>query len=95
MRRHPFGVAALAGLALVAVLAMLVVDRSYVRRETPAAPETLHQIARKNDAAATRAAANMESRAEARLDAADRLREARERDRRTAAANGLTLAEER
>lgn len=94
MRRHPFGVAALVGLALVAILAMLVFDRSYGGRERPADPAALQQIARKNDAAATRAAARMESRAEASLTAADRLRAGRERDRRTAAANGLELADE-
>lgn len=56
----------LAGLILLgAAAATIAGSRSYVIDETPAAPATLERIARKNDAAALRAAAAMEARAAA------------------------------
>ncbi len=62
---RPVGLALGAGLILAATLAAIVGGRSYSSHEEAAAPETLQQIARKNDAAAANAALHMEARAEA------------------------------
>ncbi len=59
-----FRLAFFAGLAVLALVAAVIAGRGYVGREQPAAPETLEQIARKNDAAALNAAVQMEERSE-------------------------------
>lgn len=66
MRRRPRPIRMAIGgglILLTAALATVAADRSYASDEVPAAPATLERIARKNDAAAMRAAEAMEARA--------------------------------
>ena len=67
MRRRPrlVRLAGAAGLILVVALAANIGARVLTPSETPAPSATLERIARKNDAAAMRAAAAMEARARA------------------------------
>jgi hypothetical protein len=67
VRRRPrlVRLAATAGLIVAAAIAATIGARILTPQETPAPTATLERIARKNDAAAMRAAAAMEARARA------------------------------
>jgi hypothetical protein len=68
-RLRPLPIAAASGFVLFAALAAIAIGGSHERSEPPAQPDTLQEIARKNDAAAMRAAAAMEARSEAQANA--------------------------